>query len=310
MRRAVRPLACSIAAAALAACAAPPPPPAPAPALVGVEVLRGVPAPAPAPEQARVALVIDASASMGGAAAEGVTRLAAAQIRAEELLDALPAGALLSIDAAGSECGTTARVASPTRDAGAARAAVRSLSARGEGSLAEALQSVARDLAAEGSLDGARIVAFGDLDDRCGGDLCAAVRSVAASGASLDLVVLGGRSTPDCVAEASAGPASPPAGLVQPPAPAFEVRPGAGPAVIGTAGATPVRVPAGAASVTIGLDPPIEIGPLTLEPGAVLRIRVVDFPGLSPPVRDWTVDVLGAGAELAGAPAPTALPHP
>jgi hypothetical protein len=39
--------------------------------------------------------------------------------------------------------------------------------------------------------------------------------------------------------------------------------------------------------VLLGFDPPSLIGPLVLSPGAWTRIRVVEFPALEPPVREW-----------------------
>jgi Mg-chelatase subunit ChlD len=308
----VRRLAFAVAALGLTACAAPKPARPPEPALVAVEILRGV---VPAPESAgRVAIVIDASVSMRAPAAAGVSRLAAAQARASEVLETLPPGARVSVDAAGgakgAACAAPLRVAPPSTDTGAAAEALRQLAPAGEGSLAEALQTVTRSLTAEGAADGARVLALGDLEDGCGVDLCAAVSALVASGASLDLVLLGERPTPSCVVAAEPGPSVPP-GLAEPAsAVRFEVLPAAGAAVTGVSGASPVRAPAGPARIEVGLDPPLEIGPLTLAAGALVRVRVLDFPAASPPVREWSLEVLGAGADLAASPAPASPASP
>ena len=59
------------------------------------------------------------------------------------------------------------------------------------------------------------------------------------------------------------------------------------------------RVPAGPVTVLLDLDPPSLIGPLLLSPGTWTHIRVVEFPALDPPVREWAWSTfpLAAGAE-------------
>ena len=298
--------------AGLAACAGTKPLPPPAPALVAVEILRGaVPAP---PSVERVAIVIDASTSMRKQAAAGASRLAAAKARASEVLETLPPGARVSVDAVGGpnggSCAAPVQVASPSTDTEAAAEALRQLSAAGEGSLAEALGSVTRSLATEGVVEGARILALSDLEDGCGVDLCAAVSAVVASGASLDLVLLGERSTPQCVESVLPGPAVLTGLAALPPTTRFEVLPVAGGSVAGVSGASAVRAPAGAARIEIALDPPLEIGPITLAAGALVRVRVLDFPAASPPVREWSLEVLGAAADLAASPTPASPASP
>ena len=301
---ALRRVGLALSVAGLAACAGPKPLPPAAPALVAVEILRGA---VPVPESAgRVAIVIDASASMRRQAVAGASRLAAAKVRASEVLETLPSGARVSVDAVGGSnggtCAAPVQVASPSTDTEAAAEALRQLAPAGEGSLAEALQSVIRSLTKEGVADGARILALGDLEDGCGVDLCAAVSAVVASGASLDLVLLGERSTPECVESAHPGPALLPGLATLPPPTRFEVLPAAGGIVAGVSGASAVRAPAGAARIAIALEPPLEIGPITLAAGALVRVRVLDFPAASPPVREWSLEVLAVGADIAASP--------
>ncbi len=293
-----------LALAGLAACAATKPSAAPEPARVAVEILRG--SPPAAADAARLALVIDASVSMRASASAGVSRLAAAQTRAKEVIESLPLGGRVSVQVAGGSesaaCGAPQQAIAPSPDLVAAAEAVGRLAPGGEGSIAEALQATLRGLAAEGALDGARVVVFGDLEDPCGGDLCAAVGAVVAAGASLDLVVLGDRPTPACVSAAGSGPDLPPGPGVAVAPVRFEVSPATGVAVAGVSGANPTSVPAGPARIQVALVPPLEIGPITLAPGSLVRIRVLDFPASSPPVRDWSLEVVG-GADLAASPA-------
>jgi len=309
---ALRRVGLALSVAGLAACAGPKPLPPPAPALVAVEILRGaVQAP---PSVERVAIVIDASASMRKQAVAGASRLAAAKARASEVLETLPPGARVSIDAVGGAnegaCAAPVQMASPSTDIAAAAEALRQLAPAGEGSLAEALQTVTRSLTKEGAAEGARVLALSDLEDGCGVDLCAAVSAVVASGASLDLVLLGERPTPECVESAGPGPGVLLGLAALPPPTRFEVLPAAGGSVAGVSGASPVRAPAGAARIEIALEPPLEIGSITLTAGALVRVRVLDFPAASPPVREWSLEVLAVGADLAALPTPASPASP
>jgi hypothetical protein len=58
----------------------------------------------------------------------------------------------------------------------------------------------------------------------------------------------------------------------------------------------------------IALTPPLEVGPITLAPGGVVRVRVLDFPAASPPVREWSLEVVGDRGDLAIAPSDTQRP--
>jgi hypothetical protein len=290
---------------ALAACARPRPVAGPEPARVSVEVARGALAPAaPTP---RIMILLDATTSMRARASGNVTRFDAARAQAGEVLTTLPSDYRVSVEAIGgndhTECGAPELVIGPISGAEGASAAsaLQELSAEGEASLAEALRDLTLDLKAELAADGARVVVFTDLEDACGGDLCAAVSGLVNAGASLDLVVLGERPTPTCVTALNAKGTVPPA---QTPAPIrFRVVPAVGSPVVGVSGSTPVSVPAGSARVEVALTPPLEVGPLTLSPGGLVRVRVLDFPDASPPVREWSLEVVGDGGDLAIAPA-------
>jgi hypothetical protein len=292
--------------ALLAACGGTTPVRAPEPALVAVEILRGI-TPAPA-TRGRVAILIDASASMLAPAAAGVSRFAAARRRASEVLETLPPDAQASVDAIGiagsARCGAPARIGSDVETD------LRSLHPGGEGSLAEALRATAQELVTQNAGGGSRIVAFSDLEDACGGDLCAAVSDVVASGASLDLVVLGDRPTPSCVSSVAAPLGAPPGFAKAAPATSFRVLPVSGGTVEGSSDGRPVSTPAGAARIVVALDPPLEVGPITLAPGALVRLRVLDFPAAVPPVREWSLEVVASRGTVAVAPPPKALDQP
>lgn len=288
-----------------AACAAPTPPPAraPEPALVSVEVVRGL-GMASAPEE-RVGVVIDASRSMEAPVAAGVTRFAAARERATALLRSLPPGTLVAVEGVGTERGSSCAPSSPVAPPGsspeASAAAVGALEPGGQGSLADGIRAVLARLTARGGAEGARVVAFGDLSDACDGDLCAAASAVAEAGASLDLVILGEAPTPACVTSVPP-PTGAPSGLA-PLAPVrFRVSPAQGAPVDGQAGGDAVSATPGAARLEVALDPPLEVGPVTLAPGAIVRLRVMDFPGERPPVREWSLDVVDEGGTLAASP--------
>jgi hypothetical protein len=82
------------------------------------------------------------------------------------------------------------------------------------------------------------------------------------------------------------------------------VLPEAGAAIEGRAGGPPVKAPPGLARIVVGLDPPLEVGPIRLGTGALVRVRVLDFPDADPPVRDWSIEVVTSGGDLAATPPP------
>jgi hypothetical protein len=119
------------------------------------------------------------------------------------------------------------------------------------------------------------------------------VESLVVSGIRLDFVVLGDAAAPACFD--SLTPAQPPRddSLVQDP-PVFQIvaydpGPEREPFLLaeGRADGTRRRVPAGPVTVLVGFDPPSLIGPMVLHPGTWTHIRVVEFPALDPPVREW-----------------------
>lgn len=292
-------------------CSSAPPARVPELARVAVEILGGgLPV---AVATSRVVLVLDASASMTGPAAPRVSRLAAAQVRARELLRSLPPETRVSIEALGlaasDRCGPAESLARVSTPADVDADVLDEIAGGGDGSLAAALETIAATLSRERVADAARVVAFSDLEDLCGGDLCGAVKAVVDAGAALDLVVLGGRSTPECV-DSVAGPIGAPPGMSAPAPVRFRVYPAGGAPVDGSTGTGTVAVPAGAARIELALEPPLEVGPLTLAPGAMARVRVLDFPGARPPVREWSLEVVGSGGSLADAAPPEPAVRP
>ena len=69
-------------------------------------------------------------------------------------------------------------------------------------------------------------------------------------------------------------------------------------------------IAAGAATVTLEMVPLSIIGPMLLEPDALTRVRVLDFPTLDPHVREWRWDVEPAAPEATLPASPEALPPP
>jgi hypothetical protein len=143
------------------------------------------------------------------------------------------------------------------------------------------------------------VVLFTDLGAECGGDLCGAGSALVAAGAQLDLVLLSDAVLPECFVHFA--PADPPRAAVSvtlPPVPTYRVEahlPGSEqPGELlarGSADGSPTQVPAGAATVTLEMNPPSIIGPMLLSPDALTRVLVLDFPTLDPHVREWGWDV-------------------
>jgi hypothetical protein len=273
--------------------------PPPALASLSVEVWRGF-TDSPeirAPGPPHLELVVDLSRSMRSASGDGPLYLYGAREAAATLVESLPDEATLDVHvlgvARGSTCGDTTRVASgevaPLRELLAGK--LRRLLPSGEGSLAEAVAAIAAERV--DAVQEARVVVFTDLDDRCGGDLCAAAEALVASRARLELVVFGPAQAPACLAELTAPPSPWVADLEPPMSPPFQiVAAGSGNVVIqGRADGEPVPVPAGPAVLRLETEPPVELGPLDLEPGTHSRVRLLDFPTLEPPVREWRLNV-------------------
>jgi hypothetical protein len=288
-----------IAGLAAAACQGPPPTPA-APAEVSIEILGGYAlrprAPAPGPE--RVELLVDVTTSLRSGAA-GAESFRAARSAAARFLDGLPAETPIGVRALGltpgRSCASAVLLTGGRR--ALARAEVRrrvgNLYPAGEGSLAVALAELGGALSARGELAHSRVVVFSDLGAECGGDLCTAAEMLLDAGARLDFVVLGDAAAPACFETLT--PKEPPADeSLRLQAPVFRIvaydpGPEREPFLLaeGRADGSRRRIPAGPVTVLIGFDPPSLIGPLVLSPGTWTHIRVVEFPGLDPPVREW-----------------------
>jgi len=303
---------------ALAACATPAPGPE---SELEVEVLGGLPrVPAWEPAApARIELVLDARA---GLSQRRVGRTDAAQAvvaGARQLLDVLPPDVPVTLHALGAgggeDCDAASAVSDPLAGSPAdVAAALAEARPAARASLPDALTRLADLLARGGRASRARVVVVTDLADDCGGDLCAASQALVDAGASLELLVVGDAETPICVA-AAAAPAGPPAPLASAPilsAPRFRVIPlarrpsGVTVPRSGVAGQGPVSAPAGLARIEVDLVPPLVIPEVALAPDARQRLRIVDFPSASPPVREWRLEPAtgGAGAPAAASPGP------
>jgi hypothetical protein len=287
--------------------------PARGPVRIRVEMLGGFPAPPAATAPERVALLVDATDSMGRPAETGTPRVRAARAAAQRFVETLGDATQVTLYALGNEwearCDTPAVAHAGSHDALSKR--ISALRAGGDGSLAQALGELAAPQ--DGGFE--RVVAITGLGDGCGGDLCAAVDGLAARGVRLDLVVVGGAAVPDCVAElalreAIGGPGGWPArGPV-----GFHVEStGSDAAVLvcGESGGLPVEVLSGRSAVVVKLDPPLRIE-RSFMPGTRWLLQVLDFPALDPPERQWrwVDDGPPPVAAEPGAPAPVAEPEP
>lgn len=272
------------------------PPVTPAPtAALSVEVWQGfarLPAVA-LPDAPRVELVLDVTDSMGASDSDRLLYLYGAREAAAQLVTRLPDEASLDVHVMGltrgSPCGEATRVASgPVSQLKVPLARkLRRLRPAGESSLAETLKAIARSRSE--AEEETRVVAFTDLEESCGGDLCAAAEALIASGGALELVIFGAAEAPVCLAALSASPAAP-SDEAEPPKPlAFRLEtPGRAEALAaGRADGRPVEVPSGAATLVLETSPPLELEPVALEPGTRTRVRLLDFPTAQPPVHEW-----------------------
>ena len=276
------------------------PPPAAPPAEISIEILGGfaLRPPVSAPEPERVELLVDVTTSLS-AGPGGAEHFRAVRSTAARFLERLPAETPVAVHAlglsAGGDCASATRLASGRRELSRAELGrrVQTLRPAGEGSLAVALAELRGALSASGDLTRSRVVVFSDLGSECGGDLCTAAEMLLDSGTRLDFVVLGDAEAPACFD--SLTPAEPPqeTSLLQDP-PVFRIvaydpGPEREPFLLaeGRADGTRRRVPAGPVTVLVGFDPPSLIGPMVLSPGTWTHIRVVEFPALDPPVREW-----------------------
>jgi hypothetical protein len=303
----MRQLCVALLSVGLFACAAPEPL---APAAVRVESVHAAP-PRPAWDPTApppIHLLVDLTQSMQERGSAGVTHLQAARHAAVRFLRALPADAEVTLHALGTVSSSECRVAVPVEapanaSPGLALARIAaSLPSRSEGSFAASLESIARLLRAEpGGGTGAKVVAIGDLYDSCQqANLCEAAEAVVSAGADLDLVVIGGVPVPACIAEIGGDQEPPLVTATAPPPRSFHVsreaeRSEASEALVGRVGGQALEVAPGRVRVRVDLDPPLEVGPVDLAPGALLRIRVLEVPGSAPLYREVFVDGEGVG---------------
>jgi hypothetical protein len=277
-------------------------PPAPAaPAEVSIEILGGfaLRPPVPDPQLERVELVIDLTSSLRGGPI-GAEHYRAARSAAARFVAGLPADTTLGVQVLGlgpgRDCASATLLgAGRRRELSRAELGRRleTLQPAGESSLAVALAELRGELLASDQLAGSRVVVFSDLGSECGGDLCEVAEMLLDSGVRLDFVVLGDADAPACFDALTPAEPPPDDSLVQDP-PVFRIvaydpGPEREPFLLaeGRADGTRRRVPAGPVTVLVGFDPPSLIGPMVLSPGTWTHIRVVEFPGLDPPVREW-----------------------
>jgi hypothetical protein len=286
-------------------------------ARLAVEVLQGFrePPAAAASRAPRVEILLDLTASMRAEVASGVTRALVARRLAERFAGALPGEVELGARVLGGRAGSCrAPGERAAAHAGESREDwLRRLGARaptGEGSLAAALEALAAELAPAAAARDARevrVAVFTDLGAECGGDLCSALAGLVAAGAPVDLVAVGGAPAPECAHQIPApGPPRLAQAAVPDPAPRFRVERAEG----SGAGSSPVLAAAradgvarsllaGPATVVIDLEPPARLGPIVFEPGRLTRLRILDFAGLEPPVREWSLETLPLAAGTA-----------
>jgi hypothetical protein len=306
-----------IAALAAAACQGPPPPPPAAPAEVSIEILGGYArrprAPSSAPE--RVELLVDVTSSLR-AGPPGAETFRAARSAAARFLEGLPAETPVGVRALGltpgTGCSSAVLLGGERRELtrAEARRRVENLNPAGEGSLAVALAELGGALRAREELGHSRVVVFSDLGAECGGDLCTAAEMLLDAGARLDFVVLGEAAAPACFETMTAQEPPPgPSLRILPPVfriVAYDPGPEREPLLLaaGLADGSRRRVPAGPGPVTVllGFEPPSLIGPMVLSPGTWTHIRVVEFPGLDPPVREWVWSTYPLAPGVAASP--------
>ncbi len=286
--------------AALLASACQAPPPLAPPAEISIEVLPGLAQREPIPEREpeRVDVLLDITTSLRAGPA-GAANAQAARTAAARFVHGLPDATPLRVHALGLTPGRSCESASlldPRQHASshaALAAQVEALEPVGEGSLAVALAELRGSLADGGDPEHSRVVVFSDLGSECGGDLCTAAELLLDTGAQLDFVVIGDAPAPACFGVLVPAERWQHAPVLEPPEyrivaynPTSIVR---APFVVGEgrADAARRRVPSGPVTIELDLDPPARIGPLVLSPGTWTRLRVIEFPDLDPPVREW-----------------------
>jgi hypothetical protein len=284
----------------------------PVKAQLAVELIRGFtgqPVSAPARPE-RVEVLIDVTASMKTATEPGPGRYVAARNAAVRLVTALPQDSFIGLHALGVAGGDECNPAFRTGHSGPGEARddlvrrIDELRPAGEASLAQAVEGLRVYLTATETLARSRVVILSDLGKECGGSLCKELGRMIAGGARAELVVFGEARLPSCIEDFEI------AGSwhvdTEPPAMHFRVEavddpPDAAPSTtaVGLVGGEPIAIAEGAVRVFVGFDPPAEFGPVELAPGTTTRLRILDFPALDPPVREWTWETEGVTATRA-----------
>ena len=290
-------------------------------AQLAVELIQGFtgrPVPAPARPE-RVEVLIDVTSSMEAATEPGPGRHVAARKAAMRLVTALPRDSFIGLHAlgvaGGDECNPAFRtgysVAGEARDDLVRR--IDELRPAGEASLARAVEGLRVYLTVMETLARSRVVILSDLGEECGGDLCEELARMIAGGASVEFVVFGEARLPSCIGDFEiAGSwhveAEPPVMHFRVDAVADSADAAPSATAVGLVGGEPVAIAAGAARVFVDFDPPAEFGPVDLVPGTTTRLRILDFPALDPPVREWTWETEGGTATRADGSAAADVP--
>jgi hypothetical protein len=288
-------------------CASPPPASTALPELspearLSVELIQGFsgrPVSPPAGPE-RVEVLIDVTSSMEAATQPGPGRHLAARRAAVRLVAALPRDSFVGLHALGVAGGDECNPAFRTGHSGPGEARedlvgrIEELRPAGEASLAQAVGGLRFYLTAMETLARSRVVILSDLGEECGGDLCEELTRMVAGGARVELVVFGETRLPSCIEDFEVAGAW----RADAEAPAMHFRAEAAAAdgvpldtVVGLVGGEPVAIPAGPVRVLIGLDPSAAFGPVDLAPGTTTRLRILDFPALDPPVREWIWEI-------------------
>ena len=271
----------------------------------------------PAVPPTRIDILVDITPSMLAETGAGRTRMEASRFSAAQFVRSLPSGTELAVHTLGNGrgigCIAPARMNNPLRGWNPLEVAneLNSLTARVEGSLPDALSQLYNELSAAGDLHRTRVVVFSDLGEECGGTLCTQASALATAGTRIDFVTFGNAPLPSCLEALAPAPEAPRAlsskNIVSKPlryevlgvsdriaaltakkdAP-VDVKPVV--LVSGVSGEQTVTVPARMITVVIDLEPPERIGPFMAAPGKLTRIRLIDFPGVGPPVRAWKVE--------------------
>lgn len=284
------------------------------PARVSVEVHRGLANVSAWPTETlpRVEVVVDVSSSMRSFVGS-VSRADAAQSGAMQLIQSLPSGTEIGLHALGHVRGGACTAPQPLTNAfevvrrETLEGRIAALRSQSESSLAETLLGVHKELSEAGAAGRARVVVYTDLEDgNCGGDLCAAAQEIIGAGGQIDLVLLGTARPPACLRGLTPGgaPPGPLATTLVPAAPTYQIvevertstsfDEGTGAqTVTGRTGGQSVEVRPGLVMLTVDLDTPERIGPFNAPAGTETRVRVIDFPTASPPLRSWRVERQG-----------------